>query len=76
MNSRNLSVLKKANNDIIINLKGRIKMLKYYDEIDNINIREMYLPFTNEKENFVIPNCYYINSQGLLYNCFGDDGHK
>ena len=51
-------------------------MLKYYDEIDNINSREIYLPFSNEKENYIIPNCYYINSQGLLYNCFGDDGHK
>jgi len=51
-------------------------MLKYYDEIDNINIREMYLPFSNEKRKYIILNCYYINSQGLLYNCFGDDGHK
>ena len=51
-------------------------MLKYYDEIDTINSREMYLPFSKEKENYIIPNCYYINSKGLLYNCFGADGHK
>ena len=51
-------------------------MLKYYDEIDAINSREMYLPFSDEKENYIIPNCYYINSKGVLYNCFGEDGHK
>lgn len=51
-------------------------MLKYHNEIDNINIREMYLPFSDAKEKYIIPNCYYINSKGLLYNCFGPDGHK
>lgn len=51
-------------------------MLKYYNEVDSIISTEMYLPFSSEKEDYIIPNYYYINSKGLLYNCFGEDGHK
>lgn len=51
-------------------------MLKYYSELDSINSREIYLPFSEKIENYLIPNCYYINSQGILYNCFGKEGHK
>lgn len=51
-------------------------MLRYYNEINSISSTEMYLPFSDKKENYVIPNCYYINSNGYLYNSFGKDGHK
>lgn len=53
-------------------------MLKYYNEIDNVNSRQIYPSFSEQKEteNYIIPNCYYINSKGLLYNCFGNDDHK
>jgi hypothetical protein len=51
-------------------------MIKFYDEILSQNKLEIYLPFSNNKENYIIPNCYYINPKGVLYNCFGNQGHK
>lgn len=53
-------------------------MLKYYDEIESIHIKEMHMSYFDktEKQDYIIPNAYYINSSGLLYNSFGDDGHK
>ena len=51
-------------------------MLRYYNELDTINSREIFLHLGEEKEICLIPNCYYINPQGILYNSFGEDGHK
>ena len=51
-------------------------MIKFYDELITKKEIEIYPPFSDIKESFVLPNAYYINTKGLLYNCFGDDGHK
>lgn len=49
-------------------------MLKYYDEIENEPKIDIY--YEGKIEKYTIPNSYYINNLGLLYNCFGKDGHK
>lgn len=49
-------------------------MLNFYDEINEKHKIEIYVD--KEKELYLVPNSYYINSYGLLYNCFGKDGHK
>lgn len=51
-------------------------MIKFYDELITDNKIQIYLPFSNVKEEYQLPNSYYINSNGLLYNCFEIDGHK
>ncbi len=52
-------------------------MLEYYSELDKTNSREIYLPFGDGvKKNYIIPNSFYINSKGLLFNSFGERGHK
>ena len=51
-------------------------MIKFFDEIEYKNKIEIYPPFSYEKEEYVLPNTYYINPHGMLYNCFGEDGHK
>lgn len=51
-------------------------MIEFYEEIIKNNKIYVYLPFSNIIRELEIPNTYYINTNGLLYNCFGYNGHK
>ena len=51
-------------------------MLEFYSEILTQNKIDIYSPFSRNKEEYIIPNSYYINSKGYLFNTFGKDGHK
>lgn len=51
-------------------------MIKFYDELTKVNKIKIYSQLFMVKEEYEIPNAYYINSNGVLYNCFGDAEHK
>ena len=53
-------------------------MLKFYDEIIKDNKIRIFNPGTREEMDFEIPNSYYINPKGFLYNSLSENGdsHK
>lgn len=46
-------------------------MLKYYTELDSEQYISVKSLFSFESVNVRLPNCYYINDDGILYNGMG-----
>lgn len=53
-------------------------MINFYNEILEENKIKILDPCSKEKIDFIIPNSYYINSKGFLYNSLSENGeyHK
>lgn len=51
-------------------------MITYYSEIENNPSIKIYEPFSKKIIDIDLPNCYFINDMGILYNGIGDEGHK
>ena len=51
-------------------------MYRFYDEITKKSKIEIYPLFSKVKEDFVLPNAYFINPWGYLYNSIGETGHE
>ena len=51
-------------------------MFDFYEALLKNNYIDIYLPYSNAIMKYRIPDSYYINPKGLLYNGFGEHGHK
>lgn len=53
-------------------------MIRFYEETITENKIKMYSYNLKKEIDFVIPNSYYINPKGFLYNCMSENGdfHK